>query len=413
MKKEEHKSVKQDEDTLKDEQAAPTIAQRLHRADTILARAALLLLFCLAFVLSALPWGRAIVRTSLLLPALISVSESAALSQTGDPVRFIRTTLHTPGGPIFLDIYEPVTPPPPIPGKRAAIINIVGVGDNRTAPQLVNLSRSFAREGIVVVNMSTPALFNFQVLPQDSEAVVQTFEMLAHRSDVSPDRIGIIGFSAGSTLACIAATDPRIRDRLAFITLFGGYFDATSLLRESGRRALIVDGHTQPWQPNYVPLQVLANAMSSALSPSENTLFQQAFAPNGSPLSASAQSQLSPAAAAAYHLLEGDQPDRVDQNVAALSPQMRARLAQLSPASYIAKIHTPIYLLHDRSDQYVPFTQSRQFAAALARIHHPYDFAEFGIFQHIEVRSNLSFSQLLGDGLPLSRILSKMLLFAS
>lgn len=413
MKEEGQKPAQQDTSKLTNEQAAPIRAQRLRRTGAMLARAALVLLFCLAFFLSALPWGRAIVRTSLLLPSLISASEPAALVQTGDPVRFMRTTLHAPGGPIFLDIYEPATLPPTIPGKRAAIIDIVGVGDNRTAPQLVNLSRSFAREGIVVVNMGTPALFNFEVSPQDSEAVVQTFEMLAHRPDVSPNRIGIIGFSAGSTLACIAATDPRIRDRLAFITLFGGYFDATSLLREFGRRALIVDGHTQPWQPNYVPLQVLANAMSSALSPNENTLFQQAFAPNGQPLDASAQSQLSPSAAAAYHLLEGDQPDRVEQNVATLSPQMQARLAQLSPASYIAKIHTPIYLLHDRSDQYVPFTQSRQFAAALARIHHPYDFAEFGIFQHVEVRSNLSLSQILGDGLPLSRILSKMLLSAS
>jgi acetyl esterase/lipase len=261
--------------------------------------------------------------------------------------------------------------------------------------------------------MGTPTLFKFEVSAQDSEAVVQTFKTLAGRPDVDPHRIGIIGFSAGSTLACFAATDPRIRDQLAFITLFGGYFDATSLLRELGRRALIVDGHTQPWQPTYVPLQVFANAFSPTLTHNENLLFQHAFAPKGQPLSSYQQDQLSPNATAVYHLLEGDEPDMVDQNMAALSPQQRALLIQLSPSSVIDRIRTHIYLLHDRNDQYLPFSQSRQFAAALARIHHPYDFAEFGIFQHVEVRAGLGLNQELGDASQLFRILNAMLMSAS
>lgn len=388
-------------------------AKQSRGVGTLLARILLVLLFGTSFFLSVFPWGRAIVRTSLLLPALISASEPPPLSLFGDAVSFKRTTISSRNGPIFLDIYEPTTSPPLVPGVHAAIINIVGVGDNRNAAQLINLSRSFAREGIVVVNMGTPALFNFQVTTQDSEAVVQTFQTIAHWPGVDPNRIGILGFSAGGTLACLAAIDPRIRDRLAFITLFGSYFNATSLLRDFGRRALIVNGHSQPWQPYYVPEQVLSNAMSSTLTSTESKLFQQTFVQNGRPLDASQQSQLSPSAAAAYHLLEGDEPARVDANLALLSPQMRAKLEQLSPSSVISGVHAPIYLLHDRSDQYVPFTQSRDFAAVLAHIHHVYDFAEFGIFSHVEVRAGLNYGQLLGDGSQLFRIVSKMLIPAS
>lgn len=379
----------------------------------VLARILLVLLFGTSFFLSVFPWGRAIVRTSLLLPALISASEPPPLSLFGDAVSFKRTTISSRNGPVFLDIYEPTTSPPLVPGVHAAIINIVGVGDNRNAAQLINLSRSFAREGIVVVNMGTPALFNFEVTTQDSEAVVQTFQTIAHWPGVDPNRIGILGFSAGGTLACLAAIDPRIRDELAFITLFGSYFNATSLLRDFGRRALIVNGHSQPWQPYYVPEQVLSNAMSSTLTATESQLFQHTFVQNGTPLDASQQSQLSPSAAAAYHLLEGDEPTKVNENLALLSPQMRAKLDQLSPSSVISEIHAPIYLLHDLSDQYVPFTQSQDFAMALARIHHAYDFAEFGIFSHIEVRVGLNYGQLLGDGSQLFRIVSKMLIPAS
>ncbi|HET9918269.1 MAG TPA: hypothetical protein VFQ30_00410, partial [Ktedonobacteraceae bacterium] len=116
---------------------------------------------------------------------------------------------------------------------------------------------------------------------------------------------------------------------------------------------------------------------------------------------------------AAYHLLEGDEPDKVDANIAALTPQIKTLLQQLSPSSVINQIRAPIYLLHDRNDQFVSFTQSRDFAQALTRINHPHDFAELGIFQHVEVRPDLTLNQTLTDGTNLSRILTEMLLAGS
>ena len=89
-----------------------------------------------------------------------------------------------------------------------------------------------------------------------------------------------------------------------------------------------------------------------------------AFASGAPPLSMSDLAQLSPPAVAAYHLLEGDEPGQVDANIAALSPQMHALFGALSPSAILGQIKTPVYLLHDRNDQFVPFTQSRDFAAA-------------------------------------------------
>ncbi|GAC1564926.1 MAG: hypothetical protein NVS3B14_01060 [Ktedonobacteraceae bacterium] len=365
--------------------------------------------------LSLFPLGRALTRSTLLLPALISASEPAPLALAGDSVRFRRITISSANGPVFLDIYEPTTPPPPIPGGREAIINIVGVGDNRNVPQLVNLSRSLAQEGIVVVNLGTPALFQDKITARDSEAVVQTFELLEHWPGVDPHHIGILSFSAGVTSACLAAADPRIRDRVAFLTIFGGYFDVTSLLGEIGRRAQDINGHTQPWQPNATPLYVLASTVSSLLSPTDNKLLQKAFLTNkiGPPLTAQQQAQLSPDAAALYHLLEGDEPGSVDSNLASLSSRMKALLVRLSPMSVIEQISAPIHLLHDRNDPSIPFAQAQKFAAALARIHHPYNLAAFSIFSHVEVQSNLSQGQVLRDGARLFQVLNNILLVGS
>jgi len=394
----------------------PSLPRRTWKLGQRAAQAALVFLLCAGCFLSLFPWGRALTRSVLLLPALLSASEPAPLVLTGDPVRFRRITISSTIGPIFLDIYEPATPPPPIPGGREAIIDVPGAGDSRTVPQLVNLSQALAREGIVVVNVGTPTLFHYQVSARDGEAVVQAFELLEYWPGVDPHRIGIIAFSVGDLLACVGATDLRIRDRIAFLDFLGGYFDVTSLLRTVGRRAQDVDGQKQTWQPISTTLYVLAKTVSSLLSPSDQKLLQQAFPLSANiapPLSAQQQAQLSPDAAAFYHLLEGDEPDSVDRNLTALSPPMRARFTQLSPLSVIDQISAPIHLLHDRNDPSIPFTQAEEFAAALARLHHPYDFAAFSIFSHVQVRSNLGLTQALGDGTKLLGALTSILLVGS
>jgi len=379
------------------------------------AQAALALLLCLGGFLSLFPWGRALTRSALLLPALLSASEPAPLALAGDPVRFKRLTISSSIGPVFLDIYEPATPPPPIPGGREAIIDVPGAGDNRAVPQLVNLSQSLAREGVVVVTVGTPTLFDYQVSARDGEAVVQAFELLEHWPGVDPQRIGIISFSVGDLLACVGAADPRIRDRVAFLAFLGGYVDVTSLLRTLGRRAQDVDGQTQPWQPISTDLYVLARTVSSLLSLTDQQLLQQAFplTTQALPLTAQQQAQLSPDATAYYHLLEGDEPGSVDGNLAALSPPLKVLLNQLSPLSVLGQIRAPIHLLHDRNDPSIPFTQAQEFAAALAHLHHPYDLAAYSIFSHVQVGSNLGLGQVLGDGLKLLGVLTSILLVGS
>jgi acetyl esterase/lipase len=351
----------------------------------------------------------------LLLPALISASEPAPLVLAGDPVRFRRITISSTNGPVFLDIYEPATPPPPIPGGREAIITVVGAGDNRNVPQFINLAQSFAREGIVVVNVGTPTLFQYQVSARDGEAVVQAFKLLEHWPGVDPHHIGIIAFSVGGLLACVGAADPRIRDRVAFIAMLGVYFDVTSLLRTVGRRAQNVDGQAQPWQPILTTLYVLARTVSSLLSPTEKTLLQEAFPldTTGPPLTARQQAQFSPNSAAFYHLLEGDEPGSVDRDLAALSPRVKALLMQLSLMSVIEQVRAPIHLLHDRTDPSIPFSQAQELAMALARIHHPYDFAAYGIFSHVQVQSNPGMTQVLSDGIKLFQTLYSMVLVGS
>jgi hypothetical protein len=372
-------------------------------------------LLCLGCFLSLFPQGRALTRSAFLLPAVLSASETAPLAIAGDSVSFRRITISSSIGPVFLDIYEPATSPPPIPGGREAIIDVLGVGDNREVPQLVNLSQTLAREGIVIVNVATPTLLNYQISARDGEAVVQAFELLEHWPGVNPQHIGIFAFSVADVLACFGAADPRIRDRVAFLGFLGGYFDGFSLLRTVGMRAQDVDGQRLVWQPISTTLNVLANTMGPLLAPEDQQLLQMAFPLTtiSPPLTAQQQRQFSPAGAAFYHLLEGDEPSSVDRNIAALSPSMKALLTQLSPQPAIKQIRAPIHLLHDRNDPNIPFTQTQEFAADLARLHHPYDFTAYTIIAHVIVRSDLGLAQEVSDGSKLFKVLNSVLLVGS
>jgi acetyl esterase/lipase len=327
-----------------------------------------------------------------------------------EPITHTRRTLAAPGGTAYLDIYAPVTGAPPVPGAREGILLIPGVGDQRTDAQLINFSQTLASSGLVVMDMTTQTLIANRLDAGDKEAIVQAFALLQHWPGVGAKRVGLLGFSAGGPLMCFAAADARIRDQVAFVTLFGGYFDTTTLLQTIGRRELNENGQIQPWHPVPYPLQVLADTIAPFLPARDGQMLASAFAPGGSlSLSPDQLALLEPSSAAIYHLLAGDEPEQVNINLAALSPQIKALLSSLSPSRVVSQMHAPLYLLHDRSDQFVPVSESLEFATALAHLHHPYDFAEFGIFQHVEVRTNTGFSQLVSDGQSLLRLTSEVM----
>jgi dienelactone hydrolase len=377
----------------------------------------LILLGVLGALLSLLPGGRAVYRAALLLPAVVTSSQPAPLVASGGDVDHSQLTLTGKAGGVYLDVYAPADPTPPMPGARAGLLIIPGVGDNRQVSELIELDKALARAGYVVMNLTTDTMIAYNLAPADADSVVLATQTLARWPGVGANRVGIFGISAGGTLACLAAADPRLQGKLAFILLFGGYFDTTTLIADFGRRALDVGGKLVPWQPQVVPINVLADAVAPTLPPADATMILQALGPNDSgtisTLSDAQLAVMSPAAVAAYHLLIGDQPDRVQANLDALPPAMHDLLRALSPSSVVDRIDTPIYLLHDAGDQYVPFTESRDFDAALTRLHKPHEFVELTIFQHVEVKSGQGIGPLLGDGSKLFQILYEMLSIAS
>jgi hypothetical protein len=382
--------------------------KRSGRVAMIIARGLLVCLFAGGLICSVTPWGQATARTTLLLPALLTAEEPLPLKVAGEPVQHTQTTVPSKNGTVYLDIYMPTTPLPLLARSRNGVLILPGVGDQRKVPQLINFSQALARTGIIAVNVTTTTLLRDEVSALDSDAVVQAFLTLAHLPGMQGQHLGIISFSAGVPLACFAAADPRIRDQVAYVAAFGGYFNTDNAIRAVGRRAVSVDGKMEKWQPVTYTVQVLANVITRNFAYNEQQRIRQAFAPTPYPLTAEEVSHLSPGARAAYHLLSGSEPDRVEQNMAALPVEVRKELAELSSSRVIGEIRAPIFLLHDRNDPFMPFTESRDFAAALERIQHVHDYVEFHIFEHVEVKSHLNIGQILNDGGRLFSVMQRV-----
>ena len=373
-----------------------------------LARLTLALCFLTGFSLSMFPAGRALTRAVMIVPGLISAARPSWEAPVDEPIKHVQETISSSAGAVYLDIYEPTDSPPPVLGTREGMLMIPGVGDQRKQPQVVNFSETLAASGVVVMGMTTPATAANRLNGGDEAAVVQAFHTLQRWPSVNPAHVGLFGISGGGALLCLGAADPRIRDQVRFVALLGSYFNATTFLQAIGQRALTVDGQTQPWSPITYPLQVLANTIAPLLPKQDAQLLTKAFLTKSSgSLSQEQSSQLAPSSAALYHLLAGDETQQVSANLAALSPEMKALLSSLSPSRVVDRISVPIYLLHDRTDPSVPVTQASDFAATLASLHHPYDFAEFGIFQHAVVVSNPSLSEELDDGAKLVHFVSE------
>ncbi|GER91750.1 hypothetical protein KDW_59120 [Dictyobacter vulcani] len=379
----------------------------------VVARTLLLLLFVLGFCASVFPGGRSLVRAAYILPALIAATQPGALVAGGEPIKHSQLTISASSGPVYLDVYAPDSPEPVFGRARSGVLVVPGVGDNRQVPQLVNLLEALARTGVVVMSMTTPTLMAYDVSVQDTDATVLAFEKLQSLPGMQGRRSGMIAFSAGVPLTSFASADARIRDQVAYMAAFGGYFDTRTLLQTFGRRSITIDGKRESWLPIDIPIEVLTNMTTKNFSTSDQDMIRTALAPKAQPLSASELATMSIGAQDVYHLLKGDTPTQVDNELRSLPPDLEQLLDELAPRRVIKDIHAPIFLLHDRNDASLPVTETRAFDIELTRLQHSHEYVEFHIFDHVEMRSGLNIGQLIGDGTHLFSILNDLLYAAS
>ena len=322
--------------------------------------------------------GRVAGKTLLLLPDMFPTSPVRPLTWITGAPRFEERSFDWPTGHIDADLYIPAGG-----GRHGALVLLLGaVGFPRRDPTLVRFADGLSRAGAVVLIPESTNLQNGDILPTEVEGLRLTAEYLRDRPEVDPQRVGFLGFSVGGSMALLAAESEHGRGQIAFVNAFGAYDDATDLLRSVASHTIVVDGRRIPWEPAELTVWVFMRQIIATLPDErDRDVLGRAFL-DKQPEALDELDRLTPDGRLVVELFRQPTPERVDELVAALPAASRERLRDISPAPALDRLTARLYLMHDHSDSYIPFTHSRRLAAdappGTLRAH-----TEFDLFAHV------------------------------
>jgi dienelactone hydrolase len=270
-------------------------------------------------------------------------------------------------------------------GKHPAVVLFFGViPAGRDDPRVVNLASGLARSGMVVlIPWSEVMTTSYRLDPQAVDLLVGAFQHLERQSFVDVSRIGLAGFCVGASFATLAAEDGRIRDRVAYVNSFGGYYNAKDLLVAIASRTRSYREVSEPWMPRDDSQRVFTVHLLEGLpDATEREKLARAFQEEG-PSEQLDMAALSESGKGVYRLLSGVTRGEAEILLDSLPGVFLEDLELISPSTRIGDLKAPVLIMHDREDTAVPVTESLRMAEAVkerGQVH----YTEFSLFQHMD-----------------------------
>jgi dienelactone hydrolase len=321
----------------------------------------------IAFVLGALVIG--IIALPHLPPVRTAALSAALVPELLDlPIRPLSDSIAAPsrvstvyGQPADrLDVYIPAGAD--ARSGKPAVVLALGVHPQQIDhPDIARVATAISRLGLFVGVPDSTALRNLDVTPAEPAHLADAVLVLRGWPGVDPARVSLAGFSAGASIALIAATDERIAADLRFVSAFGGYADAELLLVDVATRSATVDGAQRAWQPDpgiradvleltlaTIPDTEVRRELRELLGP-----FVEAEGTPGGPRDKDL-AQLDGDARAIYLLFTSPDRPSAMSAVATFSAGLRAQLDGISPINFADAVRAPIFLLHGDPDTAIP-----------------------------------------------------------
>jgi len=356
-------------------------------------------------MLWSIRYSRVGITTMMIAPDLFGSPVSALRIVGEDPVRE-EVWLDVPKGRgrLVADVYRPQDGDV----HGGMVISVGAAPKIREHPGVIRLSKTAARAGMVVMIPQLYYPFHENVLPEDVQGLVNAFgtnveeiiasyQWLREQPYVDPDRLGIFGASAGAGIALVSASDPRISQEVDFFASLGTYYDLVDLISAITTESIQYNGHTEPWDPWLTSVRVLYNSIISYLPDAEDRDILTRIFVDEDPAARSLVSRLSPRARDIYGAFEDRDPERILAFWGDVSPQDVATLREVSPSSSVQALDTDLFIMHDRSDPYIPYVESRRLRDATAGNGHQVYFAEFDFLNHVELKNPSNPISFLAD----------------
>lgn len=343
------------------------------------------LALCLLF-LTATREGRVLARTAALVTEVLPGVPVRPLQWLSPPALRETVTFSYDKTEAKAEVYRPAGA-----GRYPAFILLTGVTPNLEDRDLRRLLEGLARSGLVALLPHSSHMLQASVTTEDVDAAVGAFRFLQQQEYVEPKRIGMAGFSVGASVLLLAAADPRIRDEVAVLNFFGGYYDAGDYVTEVVASSVTYNGATRPWstRPQYVPL-IMGLVISTLGRPDDRALLQRVVV-GREQASAEEWARLSPDGRRVYEFLANRDPVQARALREKLPASTQQALRALSPSQVVNRLKTRVFIMHDVSDPVIPYEESRRLRDRLATLMPPeqYSYTEFSIFEHMNPRRAL------------------------
>ncbi|MGQ0608476.1 MAG: dienelactone hydrolase family protein, partial [Chloroflexota bacterium] len=352
-----------------------------------------LVLLVLAAMLVAWEPSRVAIQTAVMLPNLLDAGPkplnlfSEAPQRTSLPYRSAE-----PGAvPDLAELWLPSWASADRPA--GAMLLVFGVNNlGRNHPAIERVADGLARTGVAVLVPDSQTLLEGRLEVGEIDGIVRAFQLLAARPEVDRERVGIVGFSVGGSLALLAAGDPRISSQVQWVNAFGAFADASTYLAAVSAHAYRADtGAAVPWTPTPLAREVYLRFMLDQVrDDADRDLLEDAFsepilaAERPSP-DAALRGSLSTAAARAVHdLLTAPSLDEAERAIDALPHGALTFVDAISPVRHLDELRAEVHLMHETEDHHVPFVESRALASALEPTGLLVAHTEFRLFDHVQ-----------------------------
>lgn len=232
--------------------------------------------------------------------------------------------------------------------EKPAIILAMGVRTNeKDKPILLGFADTLTRLGYVVIWPRLEELDKERIKYERPQTFLSSFQYLQQHPKIDKNRISFVGFSVGSSIAMVAAEDQNINDQVRSLIFFGGYYNIYDYLKALATKSMVVDGQNISWDPSVDGVNHAKGILES----------------------------------------EGIEPEQFIS--ASLSKEDTNRLLQYSPDQNLENFKAAIFILHEKSDNYVPYVESIKLRQALeGKV--PITFHIANLFEHVQPKKGFS-----------------------
>lgn len=335
----------------------------------------LLILFCYPLTVHA--------KTLLLVSEEVLQSPVKPLTALTMPPEHRELTLDSPHGPVNADLFLPAQRfGSPEASSRPAVIIAMGIRTtDATRPEVLGFARTLARLGFVVLWPRLAVLDTGAPRLEEPATLLTGVRYLETVEMVDKARISLVGFSVGSSIAFVAATDPQLAEGLHALVFFGGYYDISEYLVSIATGSIVLDGQVRPWEPAPEAVHLISDILD-----------EQGMG-------------------GLRQVMDAATWEEARAVLRSVSDDQLAEARRYNPSAHVADFQTRIFILHDRNDHYVPYIEAIALNAALEESV-PKTLLLTDLLEHVQPGSGLSWDAL-GEGIKLYQFMYQAMRYLS